>query len=251
MFGLFKKKEESLEEILKSNHLHAFSNIDKRNWDLVLGVSLGLIFPAQYAFSLLFEEEDSDWEVDMKKGKIYIGSQNYDIQFIGSQSNVDNTWLWGWENINAYKEEIVANINYVNRVGQAWENPVLTQPMQKVGTNTYDHAFASVACALTKEPVIYFACPHDKGTAMVMIVNPPSQVFDPIPMERFMGLVTHGISEYDLDNALYIESILYGQNISYEWKDDLTLLAKFDKNLYINFKLEGQEYLVDTMSFEN
>ena len=37
-----------------------------------------------------------DWYVDFEKGTLTLGKYEFRVQFLGSESYVSNSWLWGW-----------------------------------------------------------------------------------------------------------------------------------------------------------
>lgn len=59
--------------------------------------------------------KDLDWQIDLEEGLIYFGEEaKFNIEVIGSESYVTNTWLWGWA--NKYSELPEKSLKLVNRV---------------------------------------------------------------------------------------------------------------------------------------
>ena len=80
--------------------------IDMGSWRQVFSSCLGKMMAIQTACSD-HVVKGQDWNVDFSEGSIRFGKQPYPIQFIGSESTASNTWLWGWENINGFSDEIL------------------------------------------------------------------------------------------------------------------------------------------------
>ena len=38
------------------------------------------------------------WSVDFETGTLSFGENSYPVQFLGSESTLDDTWTWGWNN---------------------------------------------------------------------------------------------------------------------------------------------------------
>ena len=100
IFQRTKKKETTQESFIDG------LDLDRGNWFQVFSACLGKMMAIQTACSELVVK-GQDWNVDFAEGTIRFGNRAYPIQFLGSESTADNTWLWGWENINGFSEEII------------------------------------------------------------------------------------------------------------------------------------------------
>ena len=83
--------------------------VDMSDWDQVFSACLGKMHTVQNALLELVKDEP-DWYVDFEKGTLTLGKREFRVQFLGSESYVSNSWLWGWENINNFPD---------NQIGRA------------------------------------------------------------------------------------------------------------------------------------
>ena len=90
--------------------------VDTGNWFHVFSACLGKMMAVQTACSDQVVK-GQDWNIDFEEGSIRFGAQKYPLQFIGSESTESNTWLWGWENINGFSEEILRLADHTKEVG--------------------------------------------------------------------------------------------------------------------------------------
>ena len=70
--------------------------------------------------------QNENWNIDLGRGVIFFGMREYPIQFIGSESKSSGTWLWGWENINHFPDEIIRLANETKACGEEWHLEALT-----------------------------------------------------------------------------------------------------------------------------
>ena len=100
MFDIFRKKSHFLDEL----------GVDKSNWSELFSACLGRAMLLQ---KRLFKQvvEASKWQADFESGKICFDKQEFDMQFIGSESFSSNTWLWGYENVNGFDERLLGLAN--------------------------------------------------------------------------------------------------------------------------------------------
>ena len=70
-------------------------------WNDVFSANLGKIMAIQTACAK-YVVKNRNWNVDFDRGIISFGNDEYPLQFLGSEANSSNTWLWAWENINCY-----------------------------------------------------------------------------------------------------------------------------------------------------
>ena len=65
-----------------------------------------------------FVVKNRNWNVDFDKGVISFGDDEYPLQFLGSEANSSNTWLWAWENINGFNEKIISLARSIKEKGK-------------------------------------------------------------------------------------------------------------------------------------
>ena len=60
------------------------------------------------------------WSVDFETGTLSFGENSYPVQFLGSESTVDDTWMWGWNNINGFSPSVLTMAEWMRDIGQQW-----------------------------------------------------------------------------------------------------------------------------------
>ena len=84
---------------------------DKSNWFQVFSACLGKVMTIQDACAEQVVKGQG-WNVDFSAGTLSFGRDSYPLQFIGSEANSDNTWLWGWKNVNGFDERLLRLTNF-------------------------------------------------------------------------------------------------------------------------------------------
>lgn len=133
---------------------------DKSNWDDLFSASLGKVLANQMAF---YDQitKDKDWNIDLSRGNIKFGSQEFPIQFIGSYSNLSNSWLWGWENINGFPEKVLRSTHYLHDIGIKENIPNFIEPQFNIGEQTKIQLNV-ITCALADVNTCYYEAHHDQ-----------------------------------------------------------------------------------------
>lgn len=232
--GFFKKKNKN---IITRDFGVAF---DKTNWFQVFSASLGRVMANQEACSELVVK-GQNWNVDLSRGTLSFGSDSYPVQFIGSESSVSNSWLWGWDNVNHFPEKVVTLANKIKEIGEEWGLEPLTINQFDLSETFTGHALAIVTCGLNPENSCYYRGPHDQGAVLLGFSNVPEAVFAPIDNLKFTRISMECVQNFQVDHKIFIESFLYQNNTPYEW-DGLCINAHFEQDIKIEFE-EIDEFL--------
>ncbi|MBC8536390.1 DUF6882 domain-containing protein [Feifania hominis] len=211
-------------------------SLDTGNWHEVYCVSLGRMIATQNACRELVVREQN-WNVDFSRGVILFGGQEYALQFIGSESASSGTWLWGWENINGFPDELIELARRTRQLGERWGLEPLTQAQFSLDDTFNGHALSTVTCALAGD-CCYYRCPHSGGAAFVAFSGVPEEVFAPVDMQKFVSITMQCIREIPLDHRLFVEGFLLGNGTPYE-RDGLSITAHFEQKLHLEFEQAG------------
>ncbi len=133
-------------------------------------------------------------------------------QFVGSVAHDDNTWLWGWENINEFPDSVIRAANTLHELADtlARQDPasacaeLLTSELpldrdRREDAGLPDHsvfAYALAAAAVSEiaEPVCYIA-PTGGGEAWFLLENPEEfQLGAPTPLS-VAGAITQALQQ--------------------------------------------------------
>lgn len=219
----------------KKNKDDIFSTIDKGDWIEVFSACLGKMIAIQNN-AAKYAVKNRDWNVDFSRGYIEFGDDKYPVQFIGSESSSSDTWMWGWNNINRFPEDIIALSKEILTKGKRWGLKPLTIPQFDLN-NTYNgHTVSIVACALSDNDYFYYRGPHDGGAIFMAVSNAPKSVFGPVEISEFATITMQCIKQYPINHKIFVESFLKWNKTNFEWNaNNDELIAHFEQDLYFEF----------------
>ena len=89
------------------------------------------------------------WGADLSEPLFWLESEDKRAEFVpffvGSTSGSSQTWMWGWNNINGFPEEVVEVADEVYNFGEHFEEPLLTEAQQPLGEEAREAAGLPVA----------------------------------------------------------------------------------------------------------
>ena len=109
------------------------------------------------------------WQADFESGKICFDKQEFDMQFIGSESFSSNTWLWGYENVNGFDERLLALANRAREFGEKFGLEAFSTAQFDLDENVNGHTLSMVACVALGEELSYYKIDYDGGAAYVAV----------------------------------------------------------------------------------
>ncbi len=208
-------------------------DVDLSNYIHVFSACLGKMMVIQNAMSELVVK-NRNWNVDFSRGVIAFGEDEYPLQFLGSESNSSNTWLWGWENINNFPDELIGMARYTKEIGEQWNLQPLTVSEFDLNDAFNGHNLSIIACGLSKD-YGYYRCPHANGAAFVAFTGVDEKVFEPVLAPTFASITTQCIQQFPVDHRIFTECFLTWNGTAYEWVDN-TIIAHFEQDLCIEFE---------------
>ena len=239
LFDIFKKKEnEKLPEADRKSIFDTDYPIDKSNWKQVFSACLGQSMIVQEACAELVVK-NRNWFVDLGEGTLAFGDSKYPVQFIGSEANSSDSWMWGWNNINGFDDKILNFVREVKVIGEAWGLEPLTTKSFAMTDELYGHTLAIVACGITKGKYCYYRGPHDGGAIMMAFSGMTDAVFAPIDMQKFINVTMQCIQQFEVEHKIFVESFLMWNGTSYQWNGN-KLVAHFEQDLEISFERIGE-----------
>ena len=183
-------------------------------WNDVFSANLGKMMAIQIACGELVVK-NKNWNVDFNKGIIAFGDDEYPLQFLGSEANSSNTWLWAWENING-------------------------------------HNLSIVACGLADENYCYYRGPHSGGAIFVAFNGVDEKVFSFVDARKFIDITMRSIQQFSLNHKLFIESFLDWNKNKYKWQGNI-IIADFGKDgeLRIEFEKIKDNFRIKNISLNS
>ena len=223
-------------------------SIDTKNYNQVFSACLGKMWAIQTA---LGEQvvRDQNWRVDFSNGVIYFGEKAYPLQLIGSEASSNNSWLWGWKNINGLPESLLQLANNTKAIGERWKLDALTTTRFALNDSYNGHNLSVVTCGIANH-YCYYKCPHSNGAVFVALSNVPDSVFEKVDASKFLSITMQCLEQFDMDHKAFVEGFLTWNNTNYDW-DNLTLFAHFPKDLKIVFKKVDNSLYICSMDLDS
>ena len=210
-------------------------------WNEIFSANLGKIMAIQIACAE-HVVKNRDWNVDFDKGIIAFGNDEYPLQFLGSEANSSNTWLWAWENINGFDDKIISLAREIKAKGEKLNLEALTTAEIDISDELNGHTLSIVACGLADKNYCYYYGPHSGGAILVAFDGFDEKVFTPVDAKDFADIVVRCIQQFPLNHKLFVESFLEWNKTKYKWKEN-TLIADFENSQKLEIDFEEKSEL--------
>lgn len=208
-------------------------------WNDIFSANLGKMMAIQIACAELVVK-NRDWNVDFNKGIIAFGDDEYPLQFLGSEANSSNTWLWAWENINGFDDKIISLARSIKEKGEKVNLEPLTTAEIDITDELNGHNLSIVACGLADKNYCYYRGPHSGGAIFIAFNGIDEKVFSSVNAGKFIDIVMICIQQFSLNHKLFIESFLKWNKNKYQWQGD-TIIADFGKDGELKIEFEKVE----------
>ncbi|WP_324283961.1 DUF6882 domain-containing protein [Fusobacterium polymorphum] len=208
-------------------------------WNEIFSANLGKMMAIQIACAELVVK-NRDWNVDFDKGIIAFGNDEYPLQFLGSEANSSNTWLWAWENINGFDDKIISLAREIKAKGEKLNLEALTTAEIDISDELNGHTLSIVACGLADKNYCYYYGPHSGGAILVAFDGVDEKVFTPVDAKDFADIVVRCIQQFPLNHKLFVESFLEWNKTKYKWQGNL-IIADFEKDGELKIEFEKIE----------
>lgn len=210
-------------------------------WNEIFSANLGKIMAIQIACAE-YVVKNRDWNVDFDKGIIAFGNDEYPLQFLGSEANSSNTWLWAWENINGFDDKIISLAREIKAKGEKLNLEALTTAEIDISDELNGHTLSIVACGLADKNYCYYYGAHSGGAILVAFDGVDEKVFTPVDAKDFADIVVRCIQQFPLNHKLFVESFLEWNKTKYKWKEN-TLIADFENSQKLEIDFEEKSEL--------
>ena len=210
-----------------------------RDWNDIFSANLGKIMAIQTACAE-HVVKNRDWNVDFNKGIIAFADDEYPLQFLGSEANSSNTWLWAWENINEFDDKIISLARSIKEKGEKLNLEALTTAEIDISDELNGHTLSIVACGLADKNYCYYRGPHSGGAIFIAFDRVDEKIFSSINAGKFIDITMKCIQQFSLNHKLFIESFLEWNKTKYECQGDL-IVADFGKDGELKIEFEKVE----------
>ena len=208
-------------------------------WNDIFSANLGKMMAIQIACAELVVK-NRDWNVDFDKGIIAFGNDEYPLQFLGSEANSSNTWLWAWENINGFDDKIISLARSIKEKGEKLDIETLTTAEIDITDELNGHNFSIVACGLADKNYCYYRGPHSGGAIFIAFNGVDEKVFSSVSAKEFVDITVKCIQQFSLNHKLFVENFLEQNKTKYKLQGD-TIIADFEKDGKLMIELEKIE----------
>lgn len=153
------------------------------------------------------------WSVDLEAGTVTFGDDlTYPIQLLGTESYVNNTWLWAWSNPSQIPPPLLETARQLSEYGKQQGLPELTNSTYSLEVAD-GHRLAMLASGLVRKTV-YYRAPYENGALFFLILGLPAEVFAPVHCERACMVVCQVIETFDVDHRRMVEAFLHEQGFA-------------------------------------
>ncbi len=169
---------------------------------------------AGFARQLAFSEflGDHDWDVDLAAGTVDFGAERvFDVQLIGTESDVSDSWLWAWA--NDASQLPVPVLTLAGQLREFGENEQLkeltdaTFPRDVAG----GHALTLLASGYFGN-CAYYRGPYKGGALFFLVIGLPPEVSGPIPSRHALGALSQVTAQFDVEHRTLAESLFRSEN---------------------------------------
>ena len=208
-------------------------------WNEIFSANLGKIMAIQIACAE-YVVKNRDWNVDFDKGIIAFGNDEYPLQFLGSEANSSNTWLWAWENINGFDDKIISLVREIKAKGEKLNLEALINAEIDITDKLNGHNLSMVACGLADKNYCYYRGPHSGGAIFVAFNGVDEKVFSSVSAKEFLDITVKCIQQFSLNHKLFIENFLEWNKNKYKWQENI-IIADFGKDGELKIEFEKIE----------
>ena len=220
-------------------------------WNDVFSANLGKMMAIQIACGELVVK-NKNWNIDFNKGIIAFGDDEYPLQFLGSEANSSNTWLWSWKNINGFDDKIISLARSIKEKGEKINLEPLTTAEIDISDELNGHTLSIVACGLADKNYCYYRGSHSGGAIFVAFNGVDEKVFSSVNTRKFIDITMRSIQQFSLNHKLFIESFLEWNKNKYKWQGNI-IIADFGKDgeLRIEFEKIKDNFRIKNISLNS
>lgn len=181
-------------------------------FDELFSIHVASSFARQLALGDFLGEHN--WNVDIQQAVVDFGNERiYPIQLIGTESKIEETWLWAWANEQSnLPDKILETSQRIREIGQQHQISELTEASFPL-TVASGHMLAMLSAGLAGN-CCYYRGPYDGGALFFLVNDLPASVFAPVPTSRATTVISEVISQFDTDQHLMAESFLKSQGFT-------------------------------------
>lgn len=128
---------------------------------------------------------DSAWEIDIGQGRLFFAHASFRVEVLGTQSDGDRSWLWGWANAASELPDHVLSRTRTLPTVAGGSIPELTE--RSFPQAVADGYHLSVVAGGLLGADGYYRCPYDGGQLFVLLFDDQLTLSTPHSIRQFMS----------------------------------------------------------------
>lgn len=181
-------------------------------------------------------KDTNSWDCDFQAQTLTLDNTTYHITLLGTESYIDNTWLWAWANPGEFSPSLypeASNFQLLGAQKQIHEFQEALLPIttpEYGGTRVLDGRVISAIASVFHQPsCCYYKAPYEQGAAYLLLHDVPKDVFQPFQIQEVMNGIWEIIQLYHINHRSSIKSFgIQTRNKIEETAHELCLLLQDD-----------------------
>lgn len=178
---------------------------------------------------------DNGWGLDPMNGIIRFGERDFTAGILGTESSIQNTWLWSWAHTESgLPERCTALARRIRR-----ELPELAE--FQTGKFMLDelhtgHNLSMICVGASRDNVCYYRCPYDGGAIFVTVSGLPEEIFAPADDRELLRQYIDIIGGFYCDHRLLAAGFLHQNATPFEYGGNVIEAAFGERAVRFTFE---------------
>lgn len=221
------------------------TEFDKSDFFNLLSLSVGTAIARQKKFGEVIGNDG--WNVDLKNRVIKFGKREFGCGIIGSESETDGTWLWGWAHTESgLPENAAAPSRRAKRTLNGCAE--FTAAKFELDELHNGHNLSMVAICSADKNVCYYRCPYAGGAVFVQIEDLPEEIFEPLPLDVLAKQFLEIIQSFYCDHRLLAAGLLHMNSFDFSEDPNFIACEQGGHTLRFDFEETGGLYRTTNIS---
>ncbi len=151
---------------------------------------------------------NNGWALDPMKCIIRFGDREFTAGILGTESAVQNTWLWSWAHTESGLPERAA------AASRRAKRTLPDLPEFQTGKFMLDelhngHNLSMISVGVSDDELCYYRCPYEGGAAFAAVSGLPQEIFLPADDREFLRQYIEIIGGFYCDHLLLAAGFLH------------------------------------------
>jgi len=218
---------------------------DRGDFFSLLSLSAGAAIARQNKFGEVIGSDG--WNVDLRNRIIKFGEREFPCGIIGSESETDGTWLWGWAHTESGLPENAAAPS--RRAKRALADcDEFTAAKFELDELHNGHNLSMVTICAADNDVCYYRCPYGGGAVFVQVGGLPEKVFEPLPLDVLARQLLEVIRSFYCDHRLLTAGLLHINGYDFTAEHDRIVCDNGKLVMKIDFEEAGGLFRIVNIS---